>query len=100
MPAISFWPGSRALVGLLTVYSMTKIWNEAFWKPQGRGHSPARRWPKRRVSAWMLAPVAALVALTVLIGLAPEQLFQMARLAAEELLDPSAYVHSVLGSVR
>jgi len=36
----------------------------------------------------------------VLIGLAPETLYQMARLASEELLDPSAYVYSVLGSVR
>jgi multicomponent Na+:H+ antiporter subunit D len=91
--------GVAALVGLLTVYSMTKIWNEAFWKPKAAAASPPAD-GRSPVSAWMLAPVAALAALTVLIGLAPEQLFQMARLAAEELLDPSAYVHSVLGSVR
>jgi multicomponent Na+:H+ antiporter subunit D len=84
---------------LLTVYSMTKIWNEPFWKPKAAATPPPAD-GLSRVSAWMLAPVAALAALTVLIGLAPEQLFQMARLAAEELLDPSAYVHSVLGSVR
>jgi multicomponent Na+:H+ antiporter subunit D len=91
--------GVAALVGLLTVYSMTKIWNEAFWKPKAAAAPPPAD-GRSPVSAWMLAPVAALAALTVLIGLAPEQLFQMARLAAEELLDPSAYVHSVLGSVR
>ncbi len=88
-----------AVVGLLTVYSMTKIWNEAFWKPKAAADPPAAD-GSSRVSAWMLAPVAALAALTVLIGLAPEHLFQMARLAAEELLDPSLYVNSVLGSVR
>ena len=91
--------GVAAVVGLLTVYSMTKIWNEAFWKPKAAADPPAADGPSR-VSAWMLAPVAALAALTVLIGLAPEHLFQMARLAAEELLDPSLYVNSVLGSVR
>lgn len=91
--------GVAAVVGLLTVYSMTKIWNEAFWKPKAAADRQEAD-GESRVSAWMLAPVAVLAALTVLIGLAPETLYQMARLASEELLDPSAYVYSVLGSVR
>ena len=35
--------GVAAGVGLLTVYSMTKIWNEAFWKaaPEGARNEPA-----------------------------------------------------------
>lgn len=91
--------GVAAVVGLLTVYSMSKIWNEAFWKPKAAADRQEAD-GESRVSAWMLAPVAVLAALTVLIGLAPETLYQMARLASEELLDPSAYVYSVLGSVR
>ncbi len=91
--------GVAAVVGLLTVYSMSKIWNEAFWKPKAAADRQEAG-GESRVSAWMLAPVGVLAALTVLIGLAPETLYQMARLASEELLDPSAYVYSVLGSVR
>ncbi len=91
--------GVAAVVGLLTVYSMSKIWNEAFWKPKAAADRQEAD-GESRVSAWMLAPVAVLAALTVLIGLAPETLYQMARLASEELLDPSAYVYCVLGSVR
>ena len=91
--------GIAAAVGLLTVYSMTKIWNEAFWKPRPElAIEPAR--DENRVSAWMLAPIVLMAALTVFIGLSPEPFYQLARQAAEELLDPGAYVYTVIGSMR
>lgn len=91
--------GVAAAVGLLTVYSMTKIWNEAFWKPApAMGSDTAAN--EKTAAAWMLAPVVGMAALTVLIGLAPEPLYQLARQAAQELLDPSAYVYMVLGGAR
>jgi multicomponent Na+:H+ antiporter subunit D len=88
-----------AAVGLLTVYSMTKIWNEAFWKPMPKARIETAVEP-RRISAWMIAPIAAMAALTVFIGLSPEFVYLLAMTAAEELLDPAAYVYSVVGSMR
>lgn len=80
-------------VGLLTVFSMTKIWTEAFWKPLPGGS---------RVGAGrvlpMAAPAAGLALVTLLIGLQPQPLLEYATRAASELLDPSIYVRSVLGT--
>jgi len=89
--------GIAAAVGLLTVYSMTKIWNEAFWKPIPTMETAI---VQNRVSVWMTAPVVALVLLTVCIGFLPEPFVQLARTAAEELLDPMAYVYTVVGEMR
>jgi multicomponent Na+:H+ antiporter subunit D len=48
-------------------------------------------------SPWMVAPVVAMAALTVFIGIFPEPVYQLARAAADELLDPGAYVYTVVG---
>ena len=47
--------------------------------------------------ALMVAPIAVLAVLTVVIGLLPELVYQLADRAAGELLDRSAYVSAVLG---
>lgn len=85
-------------VSLLTLYSMTKLWNEAFAKPQPRG-IPTLAVP-RRALALRLTPVGALASLTLLVGLAPGPLFALSARAAEQLLDPSEYVAAVLGGAR
>jgi len=91
--------GVAAVVGLLTVFSMVKIWTEVFWKPQPAiTESPAAA--TQPMDARMLIPIAAMVVLTVLIGLSPEPVYQLARTAAEELLDPGAYVYAVIGRMR
>ncbi len=88
--------GIAAAVGLLTVYSMTKIWGEAFWKPApGGGGAPP---PPGVLSAWMLTPVAFMAAMTVVIGLGAEPVFEVALQAAEELRQPQIYVDAVLRS--
>jgi multicomponent Na+:H+ antiporter subunit D len=81
-------------VSLLTLYSMTKIWNEAFAKAQPRGIPTLP--VSRRALALRVAPVGALGALTLLIGLAPGLLFTLSARAAEQMLDPSLYVAAVL----
>ena len=88
-----------AVVGLLTVYSMVKIWSDAFWKPQPEAIKDNAVAPPR-LDAWMLAPIVAMAALTVLIGLSPEPVYQLARAAADELLEPGAYVYTVIGTIR
>ncbi len=83
-------------VGLLTVYSMTKIWDQAFWKPAPQTTEKLLP-PPNGPSAWMLAPVAALVLMTLAIGLGAEPVYRLAFKSAEFLLQPDLYVQAVLG---
>ncbi|MCS6921661.1 MAG: Na+/H+ antiporter subunit D [Elioraea sp.] len=95
----SWWIAAAALVtGLLTIFSMTKIWGEAFWKPHPAGEAAAR--PLAEAPAAMLAPIAALAAGTVVIGLFAQPFYVVAARAARELLDPAAYIAAVLGGAR
>ena len=85
------------VVGLLTLYSMTKIWNEAFWKAPPDG-AVAAVMPRRDRRALMW-PIAALATITVVIGATVAPLLELSQRAAAELLDPSAYVTAVLGTM-
>ena len=89
--------GIALAVGLLTVFSMTKIWAEAFWKPHPAGVAPALSGLGGRERAALLLPVLTLALLTVTIGLAPEPFVAFAERAAGQLLDPTLYVQAVLG---
>ncbi|MEM8788212.1 MAG: Na+/H+ antiporter subunit D [Pseudomonadota bacterium] len=89
--------GVALVVGLLTIYSMTKIWAEAFWKPHPDGIEPALSGLAPRVRAHLLIPVAGLALLTLVIGFLPEPFVAFAEAAAAQLLDPTAYVTAVLG---
>jgi len=82
------------VVGLLTAFSMTKIWAGAFWKPlpEDAVHTP------RPVGlALMMSPIAALAIMTMVIGLGAEAFFVFAERAAATLIDPAAYIQAVLG---
>ncbi len=85
------------VVGLLTLFSMTKIWGEAFWKPHPAGdHGVAPRLTAGR-SALLLAPIIGLAGLTLAIGLYAEPFYQVSLAAAEQLLSNEAYVAAVIG---
>jgi multicomponent Na+:H+ antiporter subunit D len=84
-----------AVVGLLTVFSMIKIWSEAFWKP-----APAEAQvssAKCPLSPWMLAPVLSLAVVTVILGLCMEPVIRFSVAAAGQLMDPQVYIKAVLG---
>jgi len=69
-------------VGLLTLYSMLKIWLEAFWKPHPiPGWSP----PSRLRLAPAYLATGLLAAVTLALGLSPEPLLQLAQRAVEAL---------------
>ncbi len=86
------WLAGLALfVGLLTLYSMTKIWMEAFWKKPVLPRAEARPVPLP-----MLLAIASLGALTLVIGLMPQPLILFSKTAAAALLDPTAYLAAVL----
>lgn len=83
------------IVGMLTLYSMVKIWNEAFWKAAPAA-AAAPRWTARQRAA-SYAPIVALAAVTVTIGLWTEPFAELSLVAAESLLDRQGYVAAVLG---
>jgi multicomponent Na+:H+ antiporter subunit D len=85
-----------AVVGLLTLFSMIKIWAEVFWKPSPAdpGQSTNTAAP---VSAWMLAPVLALAGITLLLGIFMDPVIRFAETAAWQLMEPQHYVAAVLG---
>jgi multicomponent Na+:H+ antiporter subunit D len=90
-----WWIAAAALVtGLLTIYSMTKIWGEAFWKPHPDGTVADTGAPRA-----MVTPIAALAACTVVIGLFAQPFLAVAERSAAELLDPASYIAAVLGPV-
>ena len=83
--------------GALTIYSMTKIWAEAFWKPHPDGIEPSLSSLPAPARLALVAPVAGLAALTVVIGLMPEPFMIFAERAADQLLAPDLYIATVLG---
>jgi multicomponent Na+:H+ antiporter subunit D len=89
-----------AFVGLMTVYSMTKIWDKAFWTParRGRGSRPDAR--EKPVSKWMIVPVAVMALVTIGIGLLAGPFMDFSLSVAKELMEPSGYVQAVLGTGR
>ncbi|HVR29055.1 MAG TPA: Na+/H+ antiporter subunit D [Thermoanaerobaculia bacterium] len=84
-------------VSLLTLFSMTKIWAEAFWAPACE-QEPASADP--RATRLAMVPAVGLALLTILLGLAPQPLLDLALAAADQLLDPEVYARAVLGEAR
>ena len=81
-------------VSLLTLFSMTKIWAEAFWKPLPQGtpaHGPGTG------MALMLGPIVTLAVLAVVLGVAAGPFLDLALRAGEQLMNPAQYIHAVLG---
>ncbi|MEO0386653.1 MAG: Na+/H+ antiporter subunit D [Pseudomonadota bacterium] len=89
--------GIALFVGLLTIYSMTKIWAQAFWEPHPDGIEPTLDRIEPGARRALLLPIAGLAALTCVIGLFPEPFVAFAERAAAQLIDPSAYIATVLG---
>jgi multicomponent Na+:H+ antiporter subunit D len=88
-------------VGILTMFSMTKIWNEAFLKEQPDGSKlesvPLVSSLALNVRLSLVAPIAVIAVLMVVIGVFAEPVFALSIAAAEQLLDPVLYVEAVLG---
>jgi multicomponent Na+:H+ antiporter subunit D len=83
------------LTGLLTLYSMIKIWNEAFLKKQP---DEAETEAEPQPLAWSdYLPPAILGLVTILMGIFASPIFDFTLKAAELLMDPGSYVKLVLG---
>jgi multicomponent Na+:H+ antiporter subunit D len=91
-------------VGLLTLFSMAKIWAAAFWGTQPEETTPvgeATRFqltPSKKIALYL--PMIMLGLLTVTIGLLSEPFFELATQAAGQLLNPAGYIWAVLEGIK
>lgn len=84
-------------VGLLTLFSMSKIWNLAFWQAPPASARALPRLP-RGARAVLLLPSVALAATTLAIGLNIEPFVAFSIRAGADLLAPHGYIEAVLGA--
>jgi len=83
------------VVSLLTLFSMTKIWGEVFWKADPAEHPETEENPPLSQLAYLIIPIAGLALITVSIGLFSEPFFALAIDAAKQLLNPAEYIQAV-----
>ena len=81
-------------VSLLTLFSMIKIWSNAFWgEPRPVRSTPAGRGGQ----ALMTGSTATLVALSIAIAVWAGPLYALSERTALDLTNPVRYVETVLG---
>lgn len=85
--------GVAVLVSLFTMFSMIKIWNEAFWKKQPVTTLANN---KEKVPFTMIFPVVLLALLTIILGIAAEPFINLSTRAADQLINPGEYIQAVL----
>ena len=101
--AESWWIVFTALVvSVLTLFSMTKIWTEAFWKAdpgklRGSPERPEMTNQRKREIGVMSSAVVLLALITLTIGFMAGPAYRLAERAAGEVLDRAGYVRSILG---
>jgi multicomponent Na+:H+ antiporter subunit D len=93
-----YWAGAVAVgVSLLTLLSMVKIFNGAFWGTRSEPEvaSPAPRPPGRGSARTMVGLPLAIGIATLVLGVSASGLLELATAAADALVDPSAYLSAV-----
>ena len=83
-------------VSLLTLYSMTKIWDYAFLKPAPAELPDIDPMPKAK---WLvfLSPMITFTVITIALGVFAGPVFDYAAAAAGQLMDAQVYIQAVLG---
>ncbi|HET6244489.1 MAG: Na+/H+ antiporter subunit D [Bacteroidetes bacterium] len=88
------------IVSVLTLFSMIKIWTQAFWKTTPKeslntiGNYQQFNFMKK---AMIFGPIIWLCILIGLISFGAETAISIAQRAAEQLMDPQIYINEVLG---
>lgn len=84
--------GVALAVGILTLFSMVKIWNESFWKDAPEGaETSLPLWPGRPHAA-----IIAFCCLTLVFSFGGKFVFDLCESAAASLHDPRIYIESVM----
>lgn len=79
------------LVGLFTLFSMVKIWNEAYWKKE------PEEIKKGKLSRRAIAATGLLAIAVVLLGLFAGPVSELTVEAARQVVLPELYINAVLG---
>ena len=82
-------------VSLLTVLSMARLWEEAFWKPAPVASSASAL--HSRLTLPILSPIVFLVGLTLALTVLAGPVSSVSMRAAGQLLDRDTYVRAILG---
>ena len=80
------------MVGLITLFSMVKIWNEAYWKKAPEGQ------PEGKVGRPALAATTLMAIAVILLGIFAGPIMEICLEAGEQLVNPEAYFNAVLGN--
>lgn len=91
------------VVGLLTLFSMSKIWVAAFWSSAPEFPSARPKHSNRSLFGSHYMRILSSVFLTVctlFLSFYPEALINVSKMTAEQLLEPQGYIEAVLGKNR
>jgi len=99
-----YWLTAAALaVGMMTLFSMTKIWGEAFWKKEPLPEAETSEPPEHPVGGegtrkriLTLAPMGLVMIAILGLSFFGEPVFNWSMEAANQLLDPASYIKAVL----
>ena len=84
-------------VSILTLYSMVKIWTEAFWKTAPENIEGVK--PLEPLSTWLrytlYTPLTILVLLMIAMSIWADPLFTLCLQAGEQLVNPQYYIEAV-----
>ena len=83
-------------VGVITLYSMTKIWSFAFWNK--KPDESETKEISQKEAPFLYIPVIALTVASLLLGLYGNAIFELCIQSAEQLMDPWSYINAVEGS--
>ena len=88
--------GVALATSVLTLMSMLKIWNGAFWSPLPVQSSDDTEPHPKHPTRLAMTAVSMLVVVALVMGLGAEQVLRATRTAASTVIDPTAYVRAVM----
>jgi multicomponent Na+:H+ antiporter subunit D len=86
------------VVSLLTLLSMSRVWQSVFWSPSETGEVAAAETPPGRFGGppLMVVPTAVLVACSIAVAAGAGPIYQLSERIAADLLHPATYIEEVL----
>jgi multicomponent Na+:H+ antiporter subunit D len=94
--------GIALAVGMLTLFSMIKIWAEVFWKaaPEGLDVHKLKAPVDDSHGRFMLTGIGILIAGILSLGFWGQPVIELFEVMAEQLLNPEGYIEAVLGGAQ
>ncbi len=94
-----FIVGLSLFVSLLTLYSMTKIWNYVFWQDEKVPSETENKFMKIPLERKYLlySPAIFMIFVILLLSLFAGPAFDFAQMTGEQLANPQYYINAVLG---